>query len=70
MPAMQLAGRRAARWSSKECCLKDKQIGRERDQRVVRTWNPLPDSLKRVGTVEGFKIGYDEWVGGGGRVGD
>ena len=39
-------------------------------QRVVNTWNPLPDSLKRVGTVEGFKIGYDEWVGGGGRVGD
>ena len=48
----------------------DKQIGRERDQMVVRTWNPLPDSLKRVGIVEGFKIGYDEWVGGGGRVGD
>ena len=34
-------------------------------QRVVNTWNSLPDSLKGVGTVLGFKIGYDEWVSGG-----
>ena len=37
-------------------------------QRVVITWNSLPDSLKGVETVLGFKMGYDEWVGGG-RVG-
>ena len=34
-------------------------------QRVVNTWNSLPDSLKGVTTVLGFKIGYDEWVSGG-----
>ena len=34
-------------------------------QRVVSTWNQLPDSLKGVGTVLAFKIGYDEWVSGG-----
>ena len=34
-------------------------------QRVVNTWNSLPDSLKGVGTVLAFKIGYDEWVSGG-----
>ena len=34
-------------------------------QRVVNTWNSLPDSLKGVKTVLGFKIGYDEWVRGG-----
>ena len=34
-------------------------------QRVVGTWNSLPNSLKGVGTVEGFKMGYDEWVSGG-----
>ena len=37
-------------------------------QRVVTTWNSLPDSLRGVGTVLGFKIGYDEWVSRG-RVG-
>ena len=26
---------------------------------------PGPDSLKGVGKVLGFKIGYDEWVSGG-----
>ena len=34
-------------------------------QRVVSTWNSLPDSLKGVQTVLAFKIGYDEWVRGG-----
>ena len=34
-------------------------------QRVVNTWNQLPDSLKAVDTVLAFKIGYDEWVKGG-----
>ena len=34
-------------------------------QRVVSTWNSLPDRLKGVGTVLGFKTGYDEWVTGG-----
>ena len=34
-------------------------------QRVISTWNLLPDSLKGVGTTLAFKIGYDEWVGGG-----
>ena len=34
-------------------------------QRVISTWNQLPDSLKGVGTVLAFKIGYDEWVSGG-----
>jgi ribonuclease P/MRP protein subunit RPP40 len=34
-------------------------------QRVVTTWNSLPDSLRGVGTVLGFKIGYDEWVSRG-----
>jgi hypothetical protein len=34
-------------------------------QRVITTWNLLPDRLKWVGTVLGFKIGYDEWVSGG-----
>ena len=34
-------------------------------QRVVNTWNQLPDSLKAVNTVLAFKIGYDEWVSGG-----
>ena len=29
-------------------------------QRVVNTWNSLPDSLKGVGTVLGFKTGFDE----------
>ena len=33
--------------------------------RVVNTWNALPDSLKGVGMVLGFKLGYDEWVSGG-----
>ena len=33
--------------------------------RVVNTWNSLPDSLKGVGTLLGFKIGYNEWVSGG-----
>ena len=31
-------------------------------QRVVSTWNSLPDSLKSVETVLAFKVGYDEWV--------
>ena len=35
------------------------------NQREVNTWNSLPDSLKGVGTVLGFKIGYAEWVGWG-----
>ena len=34
-------------------------------QRVVITWNSLPKSLKGVDTVLGFKMGYDECVGGG-----
>ena len=34
-------------------------------QRVVNTWNSLPDSLKGVGTVLAFKTGYNEWVSGG-----
>ena len=34
-------------------------------QRVVNTWNSLPDNLRGVGTVPAFKIGYDEWVKGG-----
>ena len=34
-------------------------------QRVISTWNLLPDSLKGVGTTLAFKIGYDEWVSGG-----
>ena len=34
-------------------------------QRVISTWNLLPDSMKGVGTVLGFKIGYDKWVSGG-----
>ena len=33
-------------------------------QRVVNTWNSLPDSLRGVGTVLGFKTGY-EWVSRG-----
>ena len=34
-------------------------------QRVVTSWNTLPDSLKEVQTVLAFKIGYDDWVRGG-----
>ena len=34
-------------------------------QRVVNTWNLLPDSMKGVGTVLIFKTEYDEWVSGG-----
>ena len=37
-------------------------------QRVVSTWNSLPDSVKGELTVEGFKMGYDRWMSGG-RVG-
>ena len=33
--------------------------------RVVSLWNSLPNSIKEVGTVLAFKIGYDEWVSGG-----
>ena len=33
-------------------------------QRVVGPWNSLPDRVKGVTTVDGFKAGYDEWVGG------
>ena len=32
--------------------------------RVTSGWNSLPDSLRSVGTVLEFKIGYDEWVRG------
>ena len=35
-------------------------------QRVIPTWNSLPDSLKGAETVLQFKIGYDEWVRHGG----
>ena len=31
-------------------------------QRVTNPWNSLPNSLKGVGTVEGFKIKFDEFV--------
>ena len=31
-------------------------------QRVVDTWNALPDSLKGVDTVLAFKVGFDKWV--------
>ena len=31
-------------------------------QRVVTTWNALPDSLKGVDTVLAFKVGFDKWV--------
>ena len=31
-------------------------------QRVVTTWNTLPDSLKGVEAVLAFKVGYDRWV--------
>ena len=34
-------------------------------QRVVDTWNSLPENLKDVGIVPGFKPGYDEWVSRG-----
>ena len=34
-------------------------------QRVVNTWNSLPDNLKGVGIVLRFKTGYDEWVSRG-----
>ena len=34
-------------------------------QRVAGTWNSMPNSLRGVGTVLGFKIGYDEWVRAG-----
>ena len=34
-------------------------------QRVVTCWNSLPDSLKGSQSVLAFKIGYDDWVGGG-----
>ena len=37
-------------------------------QRVFSTWNSLPDSVKGVLTVDGFKMGYDRWMSGG-RVG-
>ena len=37
-------------------------------QRVVTPWNALPARVKGVLTVEGFKVGYDEWVSEG-RVG-
>ena len=33
-------------------------------QRVVTPWNSLPDRVKAVGTVDGFKAMYDEWVRG------
>ena len=32
-------------------------------QRVVNTWNALPDSLKWVDTVLAFKVGFDKWWG-------
>ena len=31
-------------------------------QRVVTTWNALPDRLKGVDTVLAFKVGFDKWV--------
>ena len=31
-------------------------------QRVVDTWNALPDSLKGADTVLAFKVGFDKWV--------
>ena len=31
-------------------------------QRVVTTWNALPDSLKGVNTVLAFKVLFDKWV--------
>ena len=34
-------------------------------QRVVDTWNALPESLKGVDTVLAFKVGFDEWVKAG-----
>jgi hypothetical protein len=34
-------------------------------QRVISTWNLVPESLKGVGTVLQFKIGYDEWASQG-----
>jgi hypothetical protein len=34
-------------------------------QRVVSTWNSLPDSLKGVQTVLAFKVGFDKWVSEG-----
>ena len=33
-------------------------------QRVATGWNSLPESLRSVGTVLGFKTGYDEWMRG------
>ena len=35
------------------------------NQRVAITCNSLPSSLKGVGTVLGFKIGYVKWVNAG-----
>ena len=35
------------------------------NQRVASTCNSLPSSLKGVGTVLGFKIGYVKWVNAG-----
>jgi hypothetical protein len=34
-------------------------------QRVISTWNQLPDSLNGMGTVLAFKKGYDDCVSGG-----
>ena len=33
-------------------------------QRVVTPWNSLPDRVKAVGSVDGFKAMYDKWVRG------
>ena len=30
-------------------------------QRCPKTWNSLPDDVKRVGTVDGFKAAYDDY---------
>ena len=39
------------------------------DRRVMGDlWYSLPDSLKGVATVEGFKIGYDKLMKAGGKM--
>ena len=38
-------------------------------QRVVEPWNSLPVGVRRAGSVNAFKNGYDSWVEGRGRNG-
>ena len=50
-----LAGRRVATWTSKDCCLSDKQMGRERDKLNLSALYPL---LMMLAPTPVVKLGW------------